>query len=44
MRADALSRNEWIALASAIVIAHLFYWRIAVYPSAFDARNYVQIA
>src|SRR5205823_13370363 len=44
MRADALSRTEWIALAAAIVIAHLFYWRIVVYPSDFDARNYVQIA
>src|SRR5438034_8544874 len=44
MRADALSRNERIALAAAIVIAHLFYWRIVVYRSDFDARNYVQIA
>ena len=44
MRANGLSRGEWIALAAAIVIAHLFYWRIVIYPSDFDARNYLQIA
>ena len=45
MRAEGrLSRGEWIALGVAIVIAHLFYWRIVVYPSDFDARNYFLIA
>ncbi|HYT96713.1 MAG TPA: hypothetical protein VEO36_05290 [Casimicrobiaceae bacterium] len=43
-RDHGLSRGEWIALAAAIVIAHLFYWRIVVYPSAFDAQNYFDIA
>src|SRR5207302_11193942 len=43
-RNDALSRREWIAIATAIVIAHLFYWRIVLYPSAFDAQNYFDIA
>ena len=43
-RDSVLSRREWIALMAAIVIAHLFYWRIAFYPSAFDAQNYSDIA
>ena len=43
-RDHGLSRGEWISLAAAIVIAHLFYWRIVVYPSAFDAQNYFDIA
>src|SRR6266480_4140976 len=43
-RDSVLSRREWIALAAAIVIAHLFYWRIVFYPSAFDAQNYLDIA
>ena len=42
--ATSLSRGEWMALATAIVIAHLFYWRIVLYPSAFDAQNYFDIA
>ena len=44
MRPSALSRSEWIALVAAILVAHLFYWRIVAYPSDFDARNYVEIA
>src|SRR5205814_5222749 len=43
-RDHGLSRGEWMALATAIVIAHLFYWRIVLYPSAFDAQNYFDIA
>ena len=41
---NGLSRGEWIALVSAIAIAHLFYLRIVAYPSDYDARNYFQIA
>ena len=41
---SALTRREWIALGAAVVIAHLFYWRIVLYPSDFDARNYLEIA
>jgi hypothetical protein len=44
VRDHGLSRGEWISLAASIVIAHLFYWRIVVYPSAFDAQNYFDIA
>jgi hypothetical protein len=43
-RNSVLSRREWIALGAAIVIAHFFYWRIVLYPSAFDAQNYFDIA
>ena len=43
-RDSVLSRREWVALGTAIVIAHLFYWRIVLYPSAFDAQNYFDIA
>src|SRR5438105_4405222 len=43
-RDSVLSRGEWLALAAAIAIAHLFYWRIVNYPSDFDARNYLDIA
>jgi hypothetical protein len=43
-RDHGLSRGEWIALLAAIVIAHLFYWRIVLYPSSFDAQNYFDIA
>jgi hypothetical protein len=39
-----LSRGEWISLAAAIIIAHLFYARIVAYPSSFDAQNYFDIA
>ena len=39
-----LSRGEWIAIVAAVAIAHLFYWRIVLYPSDFDARNYLDIA
>ena len=42
--ARALLRRDWMAVAAAVAIAHLFYWRIVVYPSDFDARNYVEIA
>ena len=41
---ETMRRREWIALALAILIAHLFYWRIVVYPSEFDAREYLEIA
>lgn len=43
-RARTLSRGEWVALFAAILVAHLFYWRIVNYPSDFDARNYLEIA
>ncbi|HEY3180340.1 MAG TPA: hypothetical protein VGL25_15845 [Casimicrobiaceae bacterium] len=44
VRGAVLSRREWVALAAAIIIAHLFYWRIVAYPSDFDAKNYFDIA
>jgi len=38
------ARVEWLALAAAMVVAHLFHWRIVRYPSDFDAQNYLDIA
>lgn len=38
------TRGEWLALSLALGIAHAFYWRIVLYPSDFDARNYLDIA
>lgn len=38
------TRGEWLAIVAAVVIAHAFYWRIVLYPSDFDARNYLDIA
>jgi hypothetical protein len=43
-RTATLHRGEWLALAAAIVIAHLFYWRVVRYPSAWDAQTYLDIA
>lgn len=43
-RSAALSRAEWIAIVLAIVTAHAFYARSVVYPSAYDAQNYLDIA
>jgi hypothetical protein len=40
----ALSRGEWAALALAVVLAHAFYWRTVLYPSDFDAAEYLAIA
>ncbi|MDQ6621187.1 MAG: hypothetical protein M3Z31_16090 [Pseudomonadota bacterium] len=39
-----LRAPERAALALALVIAHAFYWRIVLFPSAFDAQNYLEIA
>jgi len=41
---QGLRRGEWVALASAVLIAHLFYLRIVRYPSGFDAQIYLDIA
>ena len=42
-RGAALRRSEWLALLAALVIAHLFYWRIVRYPSEYDAQVYLEI-
>jgi len=39
-----LSRGELVALAVALIVAHAFYWRSVLYPSAFDAHSYLGIA
>src|SRR5690242_13558722 len=38
------SRGEWLAIVVAIAIAHAFYWHLVLYPSAADARSYLDIA
>jgi len=40
----SLGRVEWGALVAAIVLGHVFYWRSVLYPSAFDASEYLTIA
>lgn len=39
-----LSRLEWEALALAVIIAHAFYARSLIYPSAYDAMQYRLVA
>ena len=40
----ALSRGEWTAIAVAVALGHAFFWRTVLYPSAFDAAEYLAIA
>jgi hypothetical protein len=35
---------EWLALALGIAVAHLFYLRVAEYPSDYDAQSYLDMA
>lgn len=39
-----MSKIEWCGIALALALAHAFYVRIVLFPSAYDAQNYVDIA
>jgi hypothetical protein len=39
-----LGTGEWLALALAVLVAHLFHWRLLEYPSEYDSQGYRNIA
>jgi hypothetical protein len=40
----AFRTAEWLVLAAAIAVAHLFQWRLVLFPSACDSQDYLGIA